>query len=118
MNYKRIKNKIGLDSNNNFYNNNELKRKYNYKKIPNNKNHNLNKKYSSKTERPIKSMTNTIRKQYKKRLIPNQSPISRNNEEESYQNTPSLRENRFFNESNYFSNDKNSIIRKIFERNK
>ena len=117
MTDKRIKNKFGLDSNNNLYNNNDLKRKYNYRKIPNNKNHNLNEKYSSKTERPIKSMTNTTRKQYKKRLIPNQSPISRNNEEESYQNTPSLRGNRFFNESNYSSNDLNSIKRKTFERN-
>ena len=114
MTDKRTKSKFGLDENNNLYNNNDLKRKYNYRKIPNNKNYNLHEKYSSKTERPIKS---TTRKQYKKRLIPNHSPISIN-KDESYQNTPNLRENRFFNESNYSSNDLNSIKRKTFERNK
>ena len=114
MTDKRTKSKFGLDENNNLYNNNDLKRKYNYRKIPNNKNYNLHEKYSSKTERPIKS---TTRKQYKKRLIPNHSPISIN-KDESYQKTPNLRENRFFNESNYSSNDLNSIKRKTFERNK
>ena len=81
MTDKRTKNKFSLDTNRNLYNNNDLKRKYNYRKIPINKNHNLNEKYSSNTERPIKYMVNTTRKQYKKRLILNQSPISINNDE-------------------------------------
>ena len=115
MTDKRTKNKFGLDENNNLYNNNDLKRKYNYRKIPVNKSRDLNEKYSSKTERPLKSMANTTRKQYKKRLIPNRSPISRNHVD-SCKNSPSLRENRFFNESNYFSNDPNSIKRKTFEK--
>ena len=115
MTDKRIKNKFGFDENNNLYNNNDLKRKYNYRKIPVNKSRDLNEKYSSKTERPVKSMANTTRKQYKKRLIPNRSPISRNHVD-STQYSPSLRENRFFNESNYFSNDPNSIKRKTFEK--
>ena len=117
MTDKRAKNKFSLDTNSNLNNNNDLKRKYNYRKIPINKNHHLNEKYSSKTERPINYMVNTTRKQYKKRLIPNQSPISTNSDK-SYQNTPSLRENRFFNESNYSFNDPNSIKQKTFERNK
>ena len=115
MTEKRIKNKFSFDENNNLYNNNDLKKKYNYRKIHINKTRDLNEKYSSKTERPIKSTTDTNRKQYKKRLIPNRSPTSRNYVE-SCDNTPNLRENRFFNDSNYFSNDPNSLKRKTFEK--
>ena len=117
MTDKRAKNKFRLDSNNNLHNNNDLKRKYNYRKIPKNKSHNLNEKFSNKTERLIKPVANKTRKEYKKRLIPNQSPISRN-EADSFQTTPSLRENRFFTETKYYTNDPNSIKTKTFERNK
>ena len=114
MTDKRTKRKFDLDSNNNFFDNNDLKRKYNYRKIPINENHNLNEKYSSKTERPLKPTENITRKQYKKRLIPTRTPKSKD-QIESYQNSPNLRQNRFFNESNYFSNDSNLLNSKAFE---
>ena len=101
MTDKRTKKKFVFDSNNNLFNSNDLTRKYNYRRIHinRNRNNNSNEKYICKTDRSVKSIYNTARKQYKKRLVPNRSPNMKD-QVESYQNSPILRQNRFFNEQN------------------
>ena len=106
MTEKRIKKNYSIDiDNNNYFNNgNNLKMKYNYRKIPLNINNEIIKN---------KSTVNSTRREYKKRTIPNNDNLFKSSRE-SYVNSPNKRQNRF--ENDYLSNDSQYKKKKTFDQ--
>ena len=94
---------------------NNLKKKYNYRKIPiNNKN-----EFDSNRQKIYKTDSTTVRKEYKKRLIPSYNSKTYKGSLNSYEEpkTRTYRQNRFNIDPNFYSNDSYLSKRKTYDIN-
>ena len=96
-----------------------IKNKYNYRKIPTNKNHEFYNNYNYNNNNQKTYRSEASRKEYKKRLIPSYTSNTYKVSSDSYKdlNSKTYRQNRFFINTNYFSNDSYLSRKKTFEQN-